>query len=118
MYILKKLRNSYVIRQVKNIKFPKFYSEHIIREKIIFIGKVQKVGFRLEIYLLAKRLNLSGWVKNNNDKSVEAEIQGPSDKITFIIEFMKSLKRASVKEVVVTELEIKTNEKGFVLESD
>jgi acylphosphatase len=79
---------------------------------------VQKVGFRLEIYLLAKHLNLSGWVKNNNDKSVETEIQGPSDKIAFIIEFMKSLKRASVKEVVMTELEIQINEKDFLLESD
>jgi len=81
----------------------------------MFSGRVQKIGFRLEIYELAKRLNLIGWVKNRNDKNVEAEIQGENDKINFLIKYMKSLKRASVQNVTINEMPIVDDEKGFAL---
>lgn len=100
IHYLKKIRDGYVIKQVKNINLPAFQPSPVVRERIKFSGRVQKVGFRLEVYELANRLELSGWVQNTNDRSVEAELQGEQEKIDFLIEFMRSLKRASVREVV------------------
>lgn len=112
--LLKKLRDGYVIRQVRNIHFPAFQPSPTVREKVRFSGRVQKIGFRLEIYELAKRLDLVGWVRNNKDKSVEAELQGEQGKIEFLISFMKGLKRASVRQVLREKLPLK-EEAGFTL---
>ncbi len=111
---LKKIRDGYVIRQVKNTRLPDFPPSPTIRERIKFTGRVQKVGFRLEIYEFSKRLNLTGWVKNTKDKNVEAELQGEGSKIEFLIGFMKALKRASVREVKREELPLQ-EEGGFTL---
>ena len=47
-----------------------------VRWHILFIGDVQFVGFRYTARLLARRLDLTGWVKNLPDGSVELEAQG------------------------------------------
>ncbi|MDF2944626.1 MAG: acylphosphatase [Herbinix sp.] len=112
---LKKIRDNYVINQVKNIVLPDFNPSPRTRKRIIFKGRVQKVGFRLEINELANRLYLTGWVINRNDKNVEAEIQGETDKILFLLKYMKSLKRASVQEVLTNELPILDSETDFIL---
>ncbi|WP_345788197.1 acylphosphatase [Desulfosporosinus youngiae] len=115
MYYLKKIRDGYVINQVSHIKLPLFEPSPIIRNRLIFSGRVQKVGFRLETYELAKRLCLTGWVKNRNDKNVEAEIQGENAKILFLIKCLKSLKRASVSDVAIQELPIVDDETNFTV---
>lgn len=114
-YFLKKFRDAYVINQVTNIKLPCFEKSPIVRERLLFSGRVQKVGFRFETYELAKKLDLTGWVKNNIDKTVEAEIQGEAAKINFLINYMKSLKRASVHNVVINEIPILSQETDFVV---
>lgn len=114
MHYLKSIRDGYVIKQVKNIELPAFQSSPTIRERIKFSGRVQKVGFRLEIYELAKRLELSGWVQNTKDKNVEAELQGQQEKIEFLIRFMESLKRASVRKVIRSQQPIR-EESDFVI---
>lgn len=113
--LIKKFQNDYVINQVKRLKIPSFEPSPTVRMHIIFSGRVQKVGFRLEVYELAKRLNLTGWVRNRADKTVEAEIQGEEEKIVFLIHFLKSLKRASVKKVEITELSLANEENHFML---
>lgn len=110
----KALRDGYVIRQVRHTKLPAFSGSLNVRKNVVFSGRVQKVGFRLELSELAKRLELSGWVKNRRDKSVEAELQGAEDKINYLIDFMKSLKRASVREVKIHEITIIEHETSFI----
>ncbi|MBU3114280.1 acylphosphatase [Clostridium lacusfryxellense] len=111
----KKLRDGYVSNQVKHIKLDYFEPSSTVRKSIIFSGRVQKVGFRLEIYEIAKRMNLTGWVKNRIDKNVEAEIQGENDKIIFLINYMKSLKRASVQNIEINEMMIVDGESEFTV---
>ena len=41
-----------------------------------FVGQVQGVGFRWTSSLVARDLGLTGWVRNESDGSVTAEIQG------------------------------------------
>ncbi|MFC7681747.1 acylphosphatase [Paenibacillus sp. GCM10028914] len=113
MSVFKKFRNDYVIWHANRIKIPEFIPSIIVRKKVSFSGKVQKVGFRLEIYCIARRMKLSGWVKNLNDGSVEAELQGEETQIDFLVNCMRSLKRASVQKMTIIDLPIKANEVSF-----
>lgn len=115
MSVLKKIREEYVIWHANRTKIPQFDTGGIYRTKITFAGRVQKVGFRLEIECLAKRMNLTGWVKNLEDGSVEAEFQGEESKIQFLVYCMKSLKRASVKKVTMIDVPIVKDEKDFII---
>jgi acylphosphatase len=53
---------------------------------VIFTGRVQGVGFRHTCLVCATRLDLTGWVRNLPDGSVEAMIQGPTDRLAQWIE--------------------------------
>ncbi|WP_312426075.1 acylphosphatase [Lacrimispora sp.] len=97
--ILKQIRNNYVIEQVRKINIPEFEPDKIMRYHIIFSGRVQRVGFRLEIEQLALRLKLTGWIKNLESGNVEMEIQGMKNKIDFLLEFMNSLKRIKISQM-------------------
>jgi acylphosphatase len=48
-------------------------------------GIVQGVGYRASFDAEARRLNLSGWVRNRRDGSVEAVVDGPAEAIEAII---------------------------------
>ncbi|HBH11503.1 MAG TPA: hypothetical protein DDX29_00030, partial [Clostridiales bacterium] len=65
--IANKLQKDYVIKRVANIDMPSFKEEPIIREHIVFKGRVQKIGFR-----------------------------GEKNKIDYLKQQMKSLKRAKI----------------------
>ncbi|CEG28678.1 acylphosphatase [Bacillus sp. B-jedd] len=113
MHVLKKLRDGYVIWHANSIKLPPFTSANRIRKKIVFSGRVQKVGFRLELFRIAERLSLTGWVRNLKDGSVEAEMQGEESKINFLVNCMQSLKRASVKKVNIIEVPVTEDDENF-----
>ena len=46
------------------------------REHICFTGYVQGVGFRYRLSHLAQYYGVTGWVRNEYDGSVSAELQG------------------------------------------
>ena len=48
------------------------------RRSYRFTGHVQGIGFRRSLSRAAQRLDLTGWVRNMPDGSVEAEAQGPA----------------------------------------
>lgn len=102
----KKIRDAYVIRQARNAKIPDFPPDAIRRYRITFIGRVQNVGFRLEVSELMKRLELTGYCKNLDNGNVVAELQGPKNKIQYLISFMESLIRIKIREKIITELDI------------
>lgn len=64
-------------------------------------GRVQGVGFRWFVRVSGRRLQLSGWVKNRPDGSVEVAAAGSDDRL---IDLRRLLQRgpdgADVKEVV------------------
>ena len=113
---VKKVKNSYVINQANNAKLPPFAPDDMVRRHYIFKGRVQKVGFRIELIELSKRLGLTGWVNNLPNGDVEAEIQGPKNKIDFLVLFMESLKRIKIIFKEVNEIPLVEEEREF--ESD
>ena len=52
-------------------------------------GKVQGVGFRFFATRVARRLGLKGWIENQRDGSVEAQVEGESQSID---EWLKELR--------------------------
>lgn len=111
-------RDNYVINQVKKTPLPLFKSFEIRRYRLIFSGRVQNVGFRLEITEMAKRLGLTGFCENQENGSVLVEVQGQFDKIQFLVAFMKSLKRIVVKKVAKKRLPLDFTETGFTSDDE
>ena len=109
----KQMRDNYVIRQVQNAVVPEFQDGPIIRRRIRFSGRVQKVGFRLEVCQLAGRLGLTGWCMNLEDGDVLAEFQGTAERIDFLVSFMESLKRIRIRDKKVEALDVCLGETDF-----
>jgi acylphosphatase len=57
------------------------------RARILISGLVQSVFFRREITDLAKRLGLSGWVRNLRDGQVETTAEGEKAMLDELIRF-------------------------------
>lgn len=57
-----------------------------IARHIIFKGMVQGVGFRFTAFGVASRLQLSGFVRNLHDGTVEMVVQGPQGDVDNCIE--------------------------------
>lgn len=110
---IKNVKNGYVIHQAQNAKLPQFVPDDMIRRHYIFKGRVQKVGFRIEVIELSKRLGLTGWVNNLENGDVEAELQGSKNKIDFLVSFMESLKRIKITSKEVSEIPLEEEEKEF-----
>lgn len=60
-------------------------------------GIVQGVGFRYFAYKWAKRLGISGYVKNLRDGRVEVEAEGEED---LLVEFIRKLEEGPLGAVV------------------
>ena len=111
---LKRVRDNYVIRQVAGVRLPIFTTSPTKRLEVIFSGRVQKVGFRLEVQEMAARLGLTGFCENLDDGSVRVQLQGEEARIRYLVEFMKSLRRIRVEKTVVRELSPVSGEEGFL----
>jgi len=56
--------------------------QRLERWQLIARGRVQGVGYRMACYQKAKELNLSGWVRNCPDGSVEVQAEGSVHELT------------------------------------
>ena len=56
-----------------------------VRAHLFISGTVQGVSFRASTQGEARRLGISGWVKNLTDGRVEAILQGPQEKVDDLI---------------------------------
>ena len=52
-------------------------------------GHVQGVGFRAFVSSTARRLRLSGWVRNCSDGSVEAFAEGDAETLASFVDILK-----------------------------
>ena len=56
---------------------------------VVVRGRVQGVNFRWNVQERARANNLTGWVRNLGDGSVEAVLQGPSDRVNKVVDWMR-----------------------------
>ncbi|MCJ7826480.1 acylphosphatase [Patescibacteria group bacterium] len=77
---------------------------------LMIIGDVVGVGFRGWMMREADKLNLVGWVKNREDRAVEAVIQGEEEQVKKIIELCKKGPDVAwVEKVTITEQPVDKN---------
>ena len=59
------------------------------RTHVLVSGKVQGVFFRQALKVIAKKNNVSGWVRNLPDKRVEALLEGDSTSVNSVIKWIR-----------------------------
>jgi acylphosphatase len=84
------------------------------RVYIIISGEVQGVFFRQETKRHAINLNVTGWVRNREDGSVEAVFEGEEQAVQSMVEFCKrGPPRANVTDVKAERETFKNEFDGF-----
>jgi len=60
-----------------------------VRAHVWIVGRVQGVCYRMETKRAAERYGVNGWVKNRNDGSVEALMEGDEGAVQLLIQWCK-----------------------------
>ena len=60
-------------------------SDSVITVRLEITGRVQGVGFRDSMRAVAQALEVNGWVRNCDDDSVEAMVQGAEGDVERVI---------------------------------
>jgi acylphosphatase len=85
-----------------------------VRARILISGLVQGVLFRRGIADLARQLNVTGWVRNLPEGSVEVVCEGDKDKLDRVIQFCRvGPPGARVKNVDVDWFDFSGDFRGF-----
>ena len=84
-----------------------------IREHITFTGRVQGVGFRYRAKYLAQHYGVIGWIQNNYDGSVEAQMQGREEDIDKIIQSLQQDTYIRIDWMTRNRLELEPKERRF-----
>jgi acylphosphatase len=95
-------------------RVPKFPDGELTRERILFEGQVQMVGFRYETQYTAQKLGMTGKAINLDDGSVLVELQGTKEKIEYCINYICSVKRFTITNMTRTAIPVCEEEKSFV----
>ena len=91
----------------EKIDASQFAEDETKRYAVTFYGMVQGVGFRYEIWTIAQKLQLTGYVENLPNGSVYAEIQGAKNKTMYLIRCLKDVPRIQIDKVDMDEIPMK-----------
>lgn len=83
------------------------------RYHIIFKGRVQGVGFRFQVKMLADRLGLTGTVRNMFDGSVEVNIQGNENQLMNFFKGLENINFAIIDNKNIDEVSVIDGEYDF-----
>lgn len=78
-------------------------------------GRVQGVGYRAWFEVQARALELSGWVRNRRDGSVEAVIAGPDEAVERMTELARRGPPAAAVREVATSASAQAPAAGFTV---
>ena len=83
------------------------------RYHIIFKGRVQGVGFRFQVKMLADRLGVTGTVRNMYDGSVEVCIQGNENQLMNFFKGLENINFAIIDSKNIDEVSVIDGEYDF-----
>ncbi len=75
------------------------------RYDIIFAGRVQGVFFRAMAQEIARRYDVTGWVRNERDGSVRCVVEGEADELDRFVAAIELAKRANIDNTDITRLD-------------
>ena len=85
----------------------------MLRQRIVFYGWVQGVGFRYWARHAASLYGATGWVRNDPDGTVTMEIQGTQEQINQVIAAIQNGRFISIDRMDVTSLSVIEGERAF-----
>lgn len=88
-------------------------NERVVREAIVFSGEVQGVGFRYRISHLADMYRVTGWVRNEYDGTVSAELQGLPEDLDKIVQGLSQDRYIQLYDIQRKTQPIIEEERGF-----
>ena len=83
-----------------------------VRKHIVFYGRVQGVGFRYTAKYLARSLELTGWVKNDWDGTVNMHVQRREQLINKLLTGLNHSRFISIEWLDTKEIPLE-EERGF-----
>ncbi len=78
--------------------------KNIVRKHIVFYGRVQGVGFRYTAKYAAESYDVSGWVKNLYDGSVEMEAEGREADIDAMLTLIGQGRYIDIEDISVKDI--------------
>ncbi len=85
----------------------------IIRQRLIYTGTVQGVGFRYRAKYAAQFLGITGWVKNEWDGSVTLEAQGTLEQIHEMMRKINASPYITINWIDRKTIPVDVHESGF-----
>lgn len=64
-----------------------------------FVGRVQGVGFRYTVYRMAGQYEITGYVRNLPDRTVELVVQGPESDIRQYLEEIQTYFGSAIRDI-------------------
>ena len=87
----------------------------MIRVRVVVDGRVQGVWYRQSCQREAAEQGVAGWVRNNDDGSVEAVLEGEPEAVSRVLEWMRHGPPQALVTRVETHQEVPKNERGFAI---
>jgi acylphosphatase len=85
----------------------------VIRRRVIVRGRVQGVWYRQSCHREAVAAGVAGWVRNNDDGTVEAALEGDAAAVERVVSWMRSGPPRAVVTAIDTSAEPPRGEEGF-----
>ena len=87
-----------------------------VREEFSFYGRVQGVGFRYKLRHLAESYGVTGWVRNEYNGSVSAQMQGQPLAFEMILKRLYEDRYIELEDIRRKKLPLKQDEHGFYID--
>jgi len=97
----------------KKDRTPPTLPEGTVRRRYTITGQVQGVGFRYRARYAAQTLELTGWVRNEDDGSVTLEVQGDPDKFLKLFGMIQQSDYIQITDIRHKDLPPDPWERGF-----
>lgn len=75
---------------------------------LLLSGTVTGVGFRVWVRGLAQRTGVTGWIRNNTDRTVSAHIEGEAQVVEG---FLEQLRRPNLEGATVDDIQVRDSER-------
>lgn len=85
----------------------------VIRERLIFHGKVQNVGFRWRALAFAYDVGATGWVRKDCAGTITMEIQSPELRINRVISRLERVASIQIDEILSELIPVVPGESSF-----
>ena len=88
----------------------------MVRKRAVVRGIVQAVGFRYYTQVEARRLRLTGFVRNHGDGSVEVQVEGPAASVDRMLDWLRRGPPSAQVDTVLVEDLPSHGDDGFRIE--